>query len=46
MKIKIVIPTYNRREKLKRILEVLCEQTDKNFIVTILDNNSEYDNFN
>lgn len=45
MKIKIVIPTYNRREKLKRILDVLCEQTDKNFIVTILDNNSEYDSF-
>lgn len=45
MKIKIVIPTYNRREKLKRILDILCEQTDKNFIVTILDNNSEYDSF-
>ncbi len=45
MKIKIVIPTYNRREKLKRVLGMLCEQTDKNFTITILDNNSEYDSF-
>ncbi|MDD5005788.1 MAG: glycosyltransferase family 2 protein [Candidatus Omnitrophica bacterium] len=37
MKISIVIPTYNRRDNLARLLESLKKQTYKNFEVVIVD---------
>lgn len=39
----IVIPTYNRKKRLKRTLDLLQMQTDSNFKVMILDNCSDYD---
>lgn len=38
----IVIPTYNRKERLARTLKLLENQTYKNFNLVILDNNSDY----
>lgn len=38
----IIIPTYNRKKRLKRTLKILELQSDKNFGVIILDNNSNY----
>jgi glycosyltransferase involved in cell wall biosynthesis len=38
----IVIPTYNRKERLRRTLDVLENQTCDNFNIIILDNNSDY----
>lgn len=38
----IVIPTYNRKNRLKRTLDILERQTCKNFKVIILDNASNY----
>ena len=42
VRLTIVIPTYNRRERLIRTCRLLEKQTDKNFKVIILDNNSDY----
>ena len=43
-KLSIVIPTYNRREKLLRQLHAIFEQPEsKNVEVTVLDNHSDYD---
>ena len=39
----IVIPTYNRKERLNRTLDILERQTCKNFKIIILDNASNYD---
>ena len=39
----IVIPTFNRRDRLIRTLEILSRQTCKNFNIIILDNASDYD---
>ena len=36
----IIIPTYNRREKLQRCLDALVHQTYKNFEVIICDDGS------
>lgn len=38
----VVIPTYNRKERLKRTLDILEKQTNKNFDILILDNASDY----
>lgn len=38
----IVIPTYNRKERLARTLKLLENQTCGNFNLVILDNNSNY----
>jgi glycosyltransferase involved in cell wall biosynthesis len=39
----VVIPTYNRKERLNRTLDILELQTCDNFKVIILDNDSDYD---
>lgn len=39
----VVIPTYNRKERLKRTLDLLEMQTDSDFKIMILDNCSDYD---
>lgn len=41
-KLTVVIPTYNRRERLKRTLRLLEMQTDDDFTVIIMDNCSNY----
>lgn len=41
-KLTIVIPTYNRKERLERTLSLLEMQTDDEFRVIILDNYSNY----
>lgn len=38
----IIIPTYNREKRLKRTLDILESQTDKNYKIIILDNCSDY----
>ncbi len=38
--ISVIIPTYNRAEKLKKCLLSLCEQTHKNFEVIVCDDGS------
>lgn len=43
IKLTIIIPTYNRKERLKRTLELLDRQTDSDFEVIISDNCSNYD---
>lgn len=40
--LSVLIPTYNRKEKLKKTLLALEKQFDDNFYVVILDNASEY----
>lgn len=42
-KLTVVIPTYNRKERLKRTLDLLEMQTDNDFQLVILDNCSDYD---
>ena len=43
-KLSIVIPTYNRREKLLRQLHAIFGQPEsKDIDVTVLDNHSDYD---
>lgn len=42
-KLSIVIPTYNRRERLKRTLDILEMQSETDFSLIILDNCSNYD---
>lgn len=42
-KLTIVIPTYNRKERLCRTLDLLQLQTNQNYKIIILDNNSDYD---
>lgn len=39
----ITIPTYNRKDRLLNILNILNEQTNKNFFIIISDNDSNYD---
>ncbi len=39
----IVIPTYNRKKRLIRTLDILEMQSDKNFDIILLDNCSDYD---
>lgn len=41
-KLTIVIPTYNRKERLKRTLNILEQQSDSDFKVIIMDNCSNY----
>lgn len=41
--LSIVIPTYNRKERLLNVLNMLKKQTNQNFLVIISDNNSNYD---
>lgn len=43
VKLTIIIPTYNRKERLGRTLELLQMQRDKKFKIVILDNASDYD---
>ena len=38
----IIIPTYNRKNRLKRTLDLLELQSNRNFDIIILDNNSDY----
>ncbi len=42
-KLTIIIPTYNRKERLSRTLDLLQLQTNQNFNVIILDDYSNYD---
>lgn len=42
-KLTVVIPTYNRKRRLKRTLDLLQMQTDSDFKIMILDNCSDYD---
>lgn len=42
-KLTVVIPTYNRKKRLKRTLDLLEMQTDNDFKIVILDNCSDYD---
>lgn len=42
-KLTIIIPTYNRKEQLCRTLDLLQLQTNQNYKIIILDNNSDYD---
>lgn len=42
VKLTVLIPTYNRKEKLLRTLESLIEQTNHNFNIIISDNCSNY----
>ena len=44
-KLTIAIPTYNRRNQLKKTLFALDNQTNKNFCLVISDNCSDYDVF-
>lgn len=44
-KTTIIIPTYNRLEKLKQTLDALCNQTFKEFEVIIIDDGSKNDTF-
>lgn len=39
----VVIPTYNRQQRLKRTLDILEKQSESDFDVIILDNCSDYD---
>ena len=39
-KLSIVIPTYNRNEVLLKVVRRITEQTNKNFELIIIDNNS------
>lgn len=39
----VVIPTYNRQKELLKTLEGLGNQTDQDFKIVILDNNSNYE---
>jgi len=41
--ITVMIPTYNRKEPLLRLLKKLKEQTCQNFLIVISDNCSDYD---
>ncbi len=41
-KLTVVIPTYNRKNRLKRTLDLLEMQTDNDFKIRILDNCSDY----
>lgn len=41
-KLTVIIPTYNRRERLERTLKLLEMQTEQAFQVIILDNCSDY----
>lgn len=41
--LSVVIPTYNRKERLLNVLNILKKQTNQNFLVIISDNNSNYD---
>lgn len=38
----IIIPTYNRKKRLERTLNILELQSNRNFEIIILDNNSDY----
>ena len=38
----ILIPTYNRKERLKQTLECLQNQTKQDYIIVIVDNCSSY----
>lgn len=40
MKVYIVIPVYNRRERTRRCLESLCQQNNKNFRIVVVDDAS------
>lgn len=42
-KLTIAIPTYNRKERLKRTLDILEMQSDSYFDIIISDNHSDYD---
>ncbi len=42
-KLTVVIPTYNRKKRLNRTLDLLEMQTDSDFKIVILDNCSDYD---
>ncbi len=42
-RLTVVIPTYNREQRLKRTLDILEIQSDVNFDIIILDNCSNYD---
>lgn len=42
-KLTVVIPTYNRKERLKRTLSLLYVQTDDDFKIIVMDNCSDYD---
>lgn len=39
----IIIPTYNRKQRLARTLDLLQMQTNQNFKIIIMDDNSNYD---
>lgn len=41
-KLTVIIPTYNRRERLERTLKLLEMQTEQAFQIVILDNCSDY----
>ncbi len=41
-RLTIVIPTYNRRSRLKRTLDLLELQSNRDFEIVILDNHSDY----
>jgi glycosyltransferase involved in cell wall biosynthesis len=41
MKLSIIIPTYNRMNLLKNILSNLINQTEKNFEILVVDDNSK-----
>lgn len=42
IKLTVIIPTYNRKNRLIRTMTLLDMQTDKEFDVIVLDNNSDY----
>ena len=42
MNISVMIPTFNRKEKLSKTLDILSNQTYKDFQVVISDNHSDY----
>ena len=44
VKFYIIIPTYNRVEKLKKAIKSVLNQTYQNFHIIIIDNHSENKN--
>lgn len=41
-KLTVIIPTYNRKKLLYKTLKLLEKQTNQNFYIIIVDNNSDY----
>ena len=39
----VLIPTYNRKERLTQTLDCLSKQTNRSFQIVITDNCSDYD---